>query len=79
MRVRPHYHPCVECGTKVECSGEWEANYDGWPDPVCPEWQQCRNAPVWERTMRAFRCDECHAKSKAAAARRPHRKAGRVA
>jgi hypothetical protein len=34
---RPHYHACDDCGTKTECSGTYEQNYDGWPEVVCSE------------------------------------------
>ena len=37
-RVKPHHHPCSVCGTKTECSGTWEENYDGTPDVICPEY-----------------------------------------
>jgi hypothetical protein len=30
-----HSHPCTRCGTPVECTGERERNYDGFPPGVC--------------------------------------------
>ncbi len=37
-RVRPHHHPCADCGAKTECGGTWEENYDGCPEVICREW-----------------------------------------
>ncbi len=42
MRCKPHHHPCNRCGTKTECGGEYEQNYDGWPEVVCEEQEQWR-------------------------------------
>ncbi len=38
MRVKPHSHPCQDCGAKTECGGTWEENYDGFPEVICPEY-----------------------------------------
>lgn len=35
---RTHAHPCRHCEKPVPCSGNWEQNYDGWPDAICPEY-----------------------------------------
>lgn len=37
-RVRPHHHPCADCGAKTQCGGTWEENYDGCPEVICPEY-----------------------------------------
>jgi hypothetical protein len=39
-RVAPHHHPCQTCRAKVECGGEWQENYDGFPEVICPEWHR---------------------------------------
>lgn len=59
MRQRVHHHKCHDCGAKTECPGEWEQNYDGWPEVVCREFDQARSD---------FVCDDCHAKREAEAA-----------
>jgi len=33
--MRLHTHPCRDCGTPVECDGDLERNYDGWPETIC--------------------------------------------
>lgn len=38
MRVKPHHHPCADCGAKTPCPGTWEENYDGEPAVICPEY-----------------------------------------
>ncbi len=48
--VRPHHHPCVDCGVKTECPGTWEENYDGEPAVICDE--------VDKRGYETL-CDEC--------------------
>lgn len=35
-----HTHPCFKCGTPVECDGEWERNYDGWPESLCSNYHR---------------------------------------
>lgn len=35
MRSRPHTHPCSRCDQAVPCAGEWESNYDGYPEVIC--------------------------------------------
>lgn len=56
MRERPHHHPCATCGEKVECSGSWEQNWDGFPEVICREFHQDR----WP-----FLCEDCHTKAEA--------------
>jgi hypothetical protein len=34
---RIHHHKCQDCGAKTECHGEWEQNYDGYPEVICRE------------------------------------------
>ena len=40
MRVNAHHHRCQVCGTKTNCSGTWEENYDGEPEVICPEFHR---------------------------------------
>ena len=36
MRDRnAHSHPCSGCQVSVECDGELERNFDGWPEVIC--------------------------------------------
>lgn len=58
MRVAPHHHPCADCGTKTECPGTWEENYDGWPEVVCPE---------YHTASYPFTCEGCEWKREDAA------------
>lgn len=30
-----HFHPCVDCKQETECPGEWESNFDGFPEVIC--------------------------------------------
>jgi len=53
-RVKPHHHPCSVCGTKTECSGTWEENYDGTPDVICPEFHLPNGT-----TNPSFICEGC--------------------
>ena len=32
---RAHTHPCAHCRTPVDCPGDLERNYDGWPEVIC--------------------------------------------
>jgi hypothetical protein len=32
---RTHTHPCLACGTPVDCDGEQERNEDGFPEVIC--------------------------------------------
>lgn len=53
MRIRPHHHPCARCGIKVECCGDLEQNYDGWPEWTCREYHH-------ESGFTAdFLCEDC--------------------
>lgn len=52
---RIHHHPCQRCGKKAECPGEWEQNYDGFPEVICPEFHQ--NAGI----NPDFICEDCEA------------------
>lgn len=56
-RVRPHHHPCVDCGAKTECPGTWEENYDGEPEVICDEVDRRGYETV---------CNDCHEKREAA-------------
>jgi len=38
MKARPHSHPCASCKEPVECCGDIEQNYDGWPEFICVEY-----------------------------------------
>jgi hypothetical protein len=38
MRGRVHHHPCQRCHAKTECGGDWEQNYGGEPEVICPEY-----------------------------------------
>ena len=51
---RPHHHPCLDCGAKTECPGDWEENYDGFPEVICPEYHQ------GGFINSDFVCDACH-------------------
>lgn len=40
-----HHHTCA-CGLRFPCSGQWERNYDGWPEVICThyhvmDWRRC--------------------------------------
>ena len=37
---RIHHHPCQTCRKKTECGGDWEQNYDGWPEVICREFHR---------------------------------------
>ena len=50
MRTKPHHHKCDRCGTKTECGGTYEQNYDGWPEVVCIEQELWRGQ---------WFCEEC--------------------
>ncbi len=56
-RVRPHHHPCADCGTKTECPGAWEENFDGFPEVICPEWHLPNGT-----TNSDFVCEGCQFK-----------------
>lgn len=30
-----HNHDCQTCGNPMDCDGELERNFDGWPEVVC--------------------------------------------
>ena len=59
-RVKPHHHPCQDCGTKTECPGTWEENYDGFPAVVCDEVDRRGHEPL---------CEDCYEKREADAKR----------
>jgi hypothetical protein len=40
MRHGPHHHPCTTCRAPVECAGDLERNYDGWPEVICRAYHQ---------------------------------------
>lgn len=52
-RQRAHTHPCQDCGTPVDCSGEWEQNHDGVPEVICREFHQHGGINS------DYRCDDC--------------------
>ena len=57
MRARPHHYPCGHCGTKTECCGDVEQNYDGMPEWICTEYHGTdSHHNVIERD---FLCDAC--------------------
>ena len=56
MSQRVHHHPCRDCKAKVECGGEWEQNYDGMPEVICPEYHKRGG---W---IEDVRCDDCQTK-----------------
>lgn len=62
MRARPHSHPCVDCQTPVECCGDIEQNFDGWPPFTCHEYHLDGGSTAPE-----FRCEDCHNKAEAQA------------
>ena len=35
-RTNRHTHPCTHCEAPVACDDQWERNYDGWPEVICP-------------------------------------------
>ena len=50
-----HTHPCFLCHAPVECDGEYERNYDGWPDAICLAYHRPSGPdPDWL-------CDNCEA------------------
>jgi len=53
-RVKPHHHPCSVCGTKTECSGTWEENWDGTPEVICHEFHLPNGT-----TNPGFICEGC--------------------
>lgn len=64
-RVKPHHHPCADCGRKTPCPGTWEENYDGWPEVVCSEFHDMPSQSIADAvnhrtpTNSAFVCDDC--------------------
>ena len=54
MRARPHQHPCHRCQAPVECCGDIEQNYDGWPEFICREY----HGPLGSINA-DFMCDAC--------------------
>ena len=55
-RVKPHHHPCQQCGAKSECPGTWEENYDGTPEVICREFHLLDGG-----INQDFVCEGCHA------------------
>jgi hypothetical protein len=49
----PHSHPCAACRNPVECDGELEQNYDGWPEVICPAYHQTNG------TIADLFCEKC--------------------
>lgn len=56
MTRRNHTHPCGNCKAPIECSGTYERNYDGFPEVICP--------PFDERTF-PWLCEDCEEKNNA--------------
>lgn len=54
MRIKPHSHPCQHCRTPVECCGDIEQNYDGFPPFICREFHLDGGA-----INRDFICESC--------------------
>ena len=38
-----HSHPCVTCGFRFECDGDFKPNYDGFPEVICDEYHEREN------------------------------------
>lgn len=55
--MKVHHHKCADCGAKTECGGEWEQNFDGWPEVICREFHQAGG-----ETDPDFVCDLCAGK-----------------
>ncbi len=53
MRTKPHHHPCGHCAVKVECCGDVEQNYDGFPEWICREYH------TEFRDRDDFLCEDC--------------------
>jgi hypothetical protein len=49
--ARAHTHPCRDCQTPVECHGDLERNFDGWPEVVCRDFHIHGAEPL---------CDSCN-------------------
>jgi hypothetical protein len=54
MRARPHQHPCHRCQALVECRGEIQENFDGWPESICLDY----HGPLGSINA-DFMCEEC--------------------
>jgi hypothetical protein len=50
-----HTHPCGDCKEPLECDGQWERNYDGFPEAVCTIYHLLGAAGDWL-------CHDCRAK-----------------
>lgn len=50
----PHTHPCQNCGEPVDCEGDLEENYDGYPEVVCRAYHVYGGCHIL--------CPECDAK-----------------
>jgi hypothetical protein len=48
MRHGPHHHPCARCKAKVECCGDIEQNYDGFPEWTCREYHDIHTGQIAE-------------------------------
>ncbi len=46
MRHGPHSHPCKRCGVRVECCGDVEQNYDGFPEWICREYHNLQTGSI---------------------------------
>ena len=53
MRPKPHGHPCKTCKGNVECPGEWERNYDGFPEVICSFYHRIGG------DVAEMECDDC--------------------
>lgn len=54
MRIGPHHHPCGNCRAKVECCGEIQQNYDGFPEWICLDYHGHSGD-----TNPYFLCEDC--------------------
>jgi len=52
-----HTHPCAECGTPVDCHGEWHRNHDGFPEVICDFYHVPTGA------VATMICEPCYLKS----------------
>ena len=59
MRIGPHHHPCSRCGTKTECCGQIEQNYDGFPEWICREFHTLAHREF--TPVDHFLCEMCAA------------------
>lgn len=54
MRHGPHSHPCKRCGVRVECCGDIEQNFDGFPEWICREYHNLQTGSIED-----LLCEDC--------------------